>query len=1029
MIYFLFLLARNITAKKITAIVEKEFSLEIDLKEKEILKIQEQLHKTLKIFHLLRYVIINDFYNREQCQVSQTTETTKQTRIHPAVKSLLGKCPKSIYKDFAVPSTSKDPRFLCNDKSFVSDTKITSDNILKIKEDAYEQNKTLQGKKRTLEDQKEPQLRKVPRYMPPKSNILEDTCPLRGSNHKVRKRIIVGNISKWIPPDWREDASSHKWTMYVRGDKNNADISEFVSKVRFLLHPSYRPNDVVEITTYPFHLSRRGWGEFPVRVQLHFKNVLNKPMDIIHHLKLDRTYTGLQTLGSETLVDVWINITESRNLEQNSDNKSTESSINDVSIKMESSDTFEYKQEKSKATSQLTACTFEEIRVKQEIIDNSEICEQANSIYSTKKSEDVKVKVEYNNVITETENVDRLTLQKMRHYIKLDHDYYNKQYSHNYIEREGNITIEHFAENNDLVINSSVINSSLINNNEKKKSDDVTIVLHKFNGSIKPSDGMQITDSIIFDNSQVVKSEENIMFQESNNQNNPILFDTMTSEMKYLQNNNNSRILENISAKDASTTINGFCKSLDSISFDQLNHIERIRDSSKCNTQLEPLQVTIPSSTVTFSKHVLVLNDKKSIPVDVTNIFPSKSKLIDGNAKFPIAKDSNVAKVNVRIPQGISILKKPYNIKTNVQQKITANNNKRFTTLKLNSANSVLLNVNENVPILKILDGNDLSYNYSHINATKYLSSESNIHKQKSCTKLEKSTMQRARVTLGKDKHKIQSKRDLYEMILRSIDTANITDTKALVRYIIRRLPIITSDANDSEYRQLHPYACRSEKDFFAYNIGKQRALEWNRAKMIKYFLQRKSIPVDKLWSIKEIIVWARLHGYTPILNMPKAILNTIRLSDMSTSTSAVFSTCTYPVALEKWLQSCQQESSQDDNINVEEIDVENIESITCRTTIDRRKNDNIQNSNCPIVSTLIPLELDKNLLPFHNFVCDTARDIGIEIESEEIVPGIQYCAASHVIIRVRIPVFRITCYSFAKPIIKIVLPGHGMFC
>ncbi|CAB1317113.1 unnamed protein product [Coregonus sp. 'balchen'] len=54
----------------------------------------------------------------------------------------------------------------------------------------------------------------------------------------------------------------------------------------------------------PFHLTRRGWGEFPVRIQIHFKDPRNKRIDIIHHLKLDRTYTGLQTLGAETVVDV-----------------------------------------------------------------------------------------------------------------------------------------------------------------------------------------------------------------------------------------------------------------------------------------------------------------------------------------------------------------------------------------------------------------------------------------------------------------------------------------------------------------------------------------------------------------------------------------------------------------------------------------------------------------------------------------------------------------------------------------------------
>lgn len=47
----------------------------------------------------------------------------------------------------------------------------------------------------------------------------------------------------------------------------------------------------------PFHLSRRGWGEFPLRVQIHFKNSKNKPVDIIHNIKLDRSYTGRQTMG------------------------------------------------------------------------------------------------------------------------------------------------------------------------------------------------------------------------------------------------------------------------------------------------------------------------------------------------------------------------------------------------------------------------------------------------------------------------------------------------------------------------------------------------------------------------------------------------------------------------------------------------------------------------------------------------------------------------------------------------------------
>ncbi|XP_042163574.1 YEATS domain-containing protein 2 isoform X4 [Oncorhynchus tshawytscha] len=122
----------------------------------------------------------------------------------------------------------------------------------------------------------------------------------------IKKTIVVGNVSKYIPPDKREenDQSTHKWMVYVRGSRREPSIDHFVKKVWFFLHPSYKPNDLVEVSEPPFHLTRRGWGEFPVRIQIHFKDPRNKRIDIIHHLKLDRTYTGLQTLGAETVVDV-----------------------------------------------------------------------------------------------------------------------------------------------------------------------------------------------------------------------------------------------------------------------------------------------------------------------------------------------------------------------------------------------------------------------------------------------------------------------------------------------------------------------------------------------------------------------------------------------------------------------------------------------------------------------------------------------------------------------------------------------------
>lgn len=133
---------------------------------------------------------------------------------------------------------------------------------------------------------------------------MEFSCT--GSRFYIKKRIIVGNTSKYISIDRREDndKSTHKWMVYVRGPLEDPNIDRFISKVWFFLHPSYRPNDIVEVNKPPFHLTRRGWGEFPVRVQLHFVDARNKRVDIFHELKLDRTYTGLQTLGSETVVDL-----------------------------------------------------------------------------------------------------------------------------------------------------------------------------------------------------------------------------------------------------------------------------------------------------------------------------------------------------------------------------------------------------------------------------------------------------------------------------------------------------------------------------------------------------------------------------------------------------------------------------------------------------------------------------------------------------------------------------------------------------
>ena len=79
------------------------------------------------------------------------------------------------------------------------------------------------------------------------------------------------------------------------GCKKFPDVSDVVSKVRFFIHQTYAPNNVIDVAHPPYHLIRRGWGEFPARVQIHFKGPVNKPVDIMHFIKV-------RTLSSSMLV-------------------------------------------------------------------------------------------------------------------------------------------------------------------------------------------------------------------------------------------------------------------------------------------------------------------------------------------------------------------------------------------------------------------------------------------------------------------------------------------------------------------------------------------------------------------------------------------------------------------------------------------------------------------------------------------------------------------------------------------------------
>lgn len=129
--------------------------------------------------------------------------------------------------------------------------------------------------------------------------------PLRGSRFYVKRQIIIGNAAKCIADsegaaqaddtegpatDTAGNRPTHKWRLFIRSPRHVAspseDLRSFIKGIRFFLHPNYRPKDVVDVVAPPFELIRAGWGEFPVRIQIHFWDPRNHPVEIVHLLRI-----------------------------------------------------------------------------------------------------------------------------------------------------------------------------------------------------------------------------------------------------------------------------------------------------------------------------------------------------------------------------------------------------------------------------------------------------------------------------------------------------------------------------------------------------------------------------------------------------------------------------------------------------------------------------------------------------------------------------------------------------------------------
>lgn len=211
---------------KVMDIINREYCLEMKLKENQAEKIEERIKKTKFLLHQLRYSIVVDYYKnpRREEPIFQDTKTKQienYSSLHPIVKKL-----RPLDKS---NTCSKGVEFN-NIGSIQEATSSKQNNVLRCSESVEEvQNVVLEPPSETVRE-------------------LSSLNSARCSN-QTKHYIVVGNTSKYIGIENPSDSTTHNkwmWLIYVQC-KSETPIENMVSKVRFFLHTSYGPNDVVDI--------------------------------------------------------------------------------------------------------------------------------------------------------------------------------------------------------------------------------------------------------------------------------------------------------------------------------------------------------------------------------------------------------------------------------------------------------------------------------------------------------------------------------------------------------------------------------------------------------------------------------------------------------------------------------------------------------------------------------------------------------------------------------------------------------------
>ncbi|KAH8394198.1 hypothetical protein KR215_005232 [Drosophila sulfurigaster] len=323
--------------KRIEDIMRAEFQKELNLKEQQLSEIDSRLLQARQLLDKLRYHVVSEYYKKQQVSLSavdvarvRSSDTLfgdgaehngAQLALHPAIKKIVGKRPAPIQlhlpertaatlakqtirlRNPAHRRAERRRQMKIREKGIVTDH--SQDKVKKTNEVSCDE-QPCTSKQAYKREQEQLLGRGLDSSSVPALNASR-------LNNKNKFHFVIGNTSKYIGgSDYEPQGSqglAYKWLVYVQAKNLPHPMETYLKKVRFQLHHSYRPNDIVDVHSPPFQLSRRGWGEFPMRIQLYFQEHLQqKPVQLMHTIVLDKTMCGLHTMGGETTVEVWLRV-------------------------------------------------------------------------------------------------------------------------------------------------------------------------------------------------------------------------------------------------------------------------------------------------------------------------------------------------------------------------------------------------------------------------------------------------------------------------------------------------------------------------------------------------------------------------------------------------------------------------------------------------------------------------------------------------------------------------------------------------